>query len=81
MTTNRPTSARHFVVTDPVSHPARHRKQVLFGTLVGAVIFVVRTWGNYPDGIAFAVLLANAATPFLDRLARTQEEARDPAAG
>lgn len=56
-----------FVVTDPVTHPAGHRAQWLFGLCVGLVIFSVRAWGNYPDGIAFAVLLGNALTPYLDR--------------
>ncbi len=58
--------AAAFVVTDPVTHPATHRGQWLFGLLVGAMIFSVRAWGNYPDGIAFAVLLGNAVTPYLD---------------
>ncbi len=56
-----------FVVTDPVTHPTNRRGQWLFGILVGAVTFLIRAFGNYPDGIAFAVLLANAVTPYLDR--------------
>ena len=67
--------AGFFVVTDPVSHPTSHRGQWLFGLLVGTIVFVIRAFGNYPDGIAFAVLLANAATPYLDRrLARVEVE-------
>ena len=56
-----------FVVTDPVTHPTSHAGQWLFGILVGSVTFLIRAFGNYPDGIAFAVLLANAVTPYLDR--------------
>jgi electron transport complex protein RnfD len=56
-----------FVATDPVTHPESHRGQWLFGLLAGSVIFLIRTWGNYPDGIAFAILLGNAAAPWLDR--------------
>jgi electron transport complex protein RnfD len=56
-----------FVVTDPVTHPTSHAGQWLFGILVGTVTFLIRAFGNYPDGIAFAVLLANAVTPYLDR--------------
>lgn len=56
-----------FVATDPVTHPASPRAQWLFGLCVGVVVFSVRAWGNYPDGIAFAVLLGNALTPYLDR--------------
>lgn len=59
--------AAFFFATDPVTHPATHRGQILFGCLIGAVAFTVRAFGNYPDGIAFGILLANGATPWLDR--------------
>lgn len=63
-----------FVATDPVTHPESHRGQWLFGIVVGAMTFVVRAWGNYPDGIAFGILLGNALTPYLDRhLSRVPE--------
>ena len=38
----------------------------LFGAGIGFFIFVIRTWGSYPDGIAFAVLLMNMSVPLLD---------------
>jgi electron transport complex protein RnfD len=63
-----------FVVTDPVTHPTGHRDQWLFGILVGTLTFVIRAWGNYPDGIAFAVLLANALAPWLNRRSSLQPE-------
>ena len=56
-----------FVATDPVTHPSGYRDQWLFGLILGGITFCVRSWGNYPDGIVFAVLLGNALTPFLDR--------------
>lgn len=59
--------AAFFIVTDPVTHPSHARAQIAFGVLVGVLIFAIRARGAYPDGIAFAVLLANAATPFLDQ--------------
>jgi electron transport complex protein RnfD len=59
--------AAGFVLTDPVTHPTSVKGQWLFGLVVGSTVFVIRGWGNYPDGIAFAVLLGNALTPFLDR--------------
>ena len=68
--------AAGFVVTDPVTHPASHRAQWLFGLTVGFVVYAIRAWGNYPDGIAFAVLLGNALTPYLDRRFSNQESAR-----
>lgn len=56
-----------FFATDPVTHPVTHRGQILFGIGIALVAFVVRAFGNYPDGLAFGILLANAATPYLDR--------------
>ncbi|MEQ8859262.1 MAG: RnfABCDGE type electron transport complex subunit D [Pseudomonadales bacterium] len=64
-----------FFATDPVTHPVTARGQILFGCLIGLMAFVVRGFGNYPDGIAFGILLANAATPYLDRRL-TREPAR-----
>jgi electron transport complex protein RnfD len=59
--------AAFFFATDPVTHPASARGQVAFGCVVGAMAFLIRGLGNYPDGIAFGILLGNALTPFLDR--------------
>ena len=56
-----------FFATDPVSHPIAPRGQIIFGITVGAMTFAVRAYGNYPDGMAFGVLLANALTPYLDK--------------
>jgi electron transport complex protein RnfD len=67
--------AAGFVLTDPVTHPRHSRDQWLFGAIVGAAVFAIRSWGNYPDGIAFAVLLANSVTPFLDRRSSLATEA------
>lgn len=64
-----------FVVTDPVTHPSSHRAQWLFGLVIGVLIYAIRAWGNYPDGIAFAVLLGNALTPYLDRRLPVTESA------
>ena len=43
---------------------------------IGALIYVIRTWGGYPEGVAFAVLLMNAATPLIDRLVRPRRYGR-----
>lgn len=62
--------AAFFVVTDPVTHPGHPTGQWLFGAIAASVAFAIRAWGGYPDGIAFGVLIANAASPFLDALGR-----------
>ena len=61
--------AAFFVLTDPVTHPSRARAQWVFGALVAALTYAIRLVGAYPDGIAFAVLLANGATPLLNQWA------------
>ena len=62
--------AAFFVITDPATHPSARPGQWLFGALTGSITFAIRVWGAYPDGIAFAVLLGNAATPLIDRTFR-----------
>ena len=43
-----------------------NRGRLIYGFCIGALVFVIRTWGNYPDAVAFAVLLMNFAAPFID---------------
>lgn len=56
-----------FIATDPVSAAVTDRGRLIFGAGVGLLTYAIRTWGGYPDGIAFAVLLMNAAVPLIDR--------------
>ena len=65
-----------FVATDPVTHPLRAKNQIIFACLIALIIYTIRTFGNLPDGIAFAVLLANCATPLLNRHHLTQSAPR-----
>lgn len=58
--------AAFFIITDPVSSATSNRGRIVFGASIGILIFIIRTWGNYPDGVAFAVLLMNLAAPFID---------------
>ncbi len=57
-----------FIITDPVSSPNTSQGLWIYGILVGGLTFVIRGYGSYPDGMAFAVLLINAASPLIDRL-------------
>lgn len=54
-----------FIATDPVTQPSEPRAQWLFGALIGALIFAIRSYGTWADGAAFAVLLANGCAPLL----------------
>ncbi|MCW8957277.1 MAG: electron transport complex subunit RsxD [Gammaproteobacteria bacterium] len=55
-----------FIATDPVTASTTPRGRWIFGLGIGALVFIIRTWGGYPDGIAFAVLLMNMTAPLLD---------------
>ena len=62
--------AAFFIATDPVSGCTTPRGRLLFGAGVAVLTLAIRRWGGFPDGVAFAVLLMNAAAPLIDRLAR-----------
>jgi len=55
-----------FIATDPVSACTSARGRLYYGAGIGIIIFVIRTWGGYPEGLAFAVLLMNMAAPTID---------------
>ncbi|MCB1631547.1 MAG: RnfABCDGE type electron transport complex subunit D [Pseudomonadales bacterium] len=57
-----------FIVTDPVTAPVSTRGRLLGGALVGVLVYLIRHWGNYPDAVAFSVLLMNFAAPMIDHL-------------
>ncbi len=56
-----------FIATDPVSGATTDRGRLIFGAGVGLLTYVIRTWGGYPDGVSFAVLLMNLCVPLIDR--------------
>ncbi len=55
-----------FIVTDPVTSATSNRGRLIYGALIGVLIFIIRSWGSYPDAVAFAVLLMNFAAPLID---------------
>lgn len=59
-----------FIATDPVSASTTPRGQIIFGASIGFLVYVIRTWGGYPDAVAFAVLLMNMAAPTIDYYTR-----------
>jgi electron transport complex protein RnfD len=56
-----------FIATDPVSAATSNRGKLIYGAGIGVLTYVIRTWGGYPDGVAFAVLIMNLAVPLIDR--------------
>jgi H+/Na+-translocating ferredoxin:NAD+ oxidoreductase subunit D len=66
-----------FIATDPVSAAATVRGRLIYGTGIGLLTYVLRTWGSYPEGMAFAVLLMNASVPLIDRYTRPRIYGQD----
>ena len=58
--------AAFFIATDPVTACTTKKGQLIYGASIGVLIYVIRVWGGYPDGVAFAVLLLNMAAPTID---------------
>lgn len=55
-----------FIATDPVSASTTPRGRLFYAAGIGILTLVIRRWGGYPDGVAFAVLLMNMAVPLID---------------
>ncbi|MDH3326246.1 MAG: electron transport complex subunit RsxD [Gammaproteobacteria bacterium] len=55
-----------FIATDPVSAATTAKGKIIYGACIGLLIYIIRTWGGYPDAIAFAVLLMNMSAPTID---------------
>lgn len=57
-----------FLATDGPSSPNRRVPMLLFGLLIGMMIVIIRVYGTYPDGVPFAILIANLFTPAFERI-------------
>ncbi len=56
-----------FMATDPVSSPVTPRGAWIFAIGVGLLVVLIRNFGGFPEGVMYAILLMNAATPLIDR--------------
>jgi Na+-translocating ferredoxin:NAD+ oxidoreductase subunit D len=61
-----------FMATDYVATPLTARGQLIFGVGCGLLTAVIRLWGGYPEGVSYAILMMNAATPFIDRYTKVR---------
>jgi len=55
-----------FIATDPVSASTTPKGRLIYGFLIGVLVIIIRVFGGYPDGVAFAVLLMNITVPLID---------------
>ena len=59
--------AAFFIITDPVSSPTTLKGKIIFGILIGLITVIIRNYGGYPDGIAFAVIFMNICVPLIEK--------------
>jgi electron transport complex protein RnfD len=59
-----------FMATDPVTSPITPRGRVIFGIGCGLLVFVIRKYGGYPEGVSYSILLMNLVVPLIDRCTR-----------
>ncbi|ACS78986.1 RnfABCDGE type electron transport complex subunit D [Maridesulfovibrio salexigens] len=57
-----------FLAPDVASSPVGMIPQILFGLIAGTMVIIIRVYGIYPDGVPFAIMVANLLTPLLDRV-------------
>jgi len=55
-----------FILTDPVTSPTTIKGKLIFGVGAGLLTFLIRTFGGFPDGMAFATLIMNLCVPLID---------------
>ena len=59
-----------FILTDPVTGATSNKGRIIVGLLAGLLVYLIRTAGGYPEGVAFAVLLCNMSAPLIDQYTR-----------
>ena len=67
-----------FIVTDPVSGATSRKGKLVFGAGVGILVFIIRSYGSYPDAFAFAILLMNLSAPLIDTYTKPKAYGHQP---
>lgn len=57
-----------FMATDMVASPITSWGVVVYGIIIGLLVVVIRIWGGLPEGVMYAILIANAISPYIDRI-------------
>jgi electron transport complex protein RnfD len=61
-----------FMATDPVTSPITQRGCWVFGIGIGIIVVIIREFGGLPEGVMYAILLMNAATPLINRVTQAR---------
>lgn len=61
-----------FMATDYSTTPINNKGKIIFGIGCGAVTFLIRQYGSYPEGVSFSILLMNILTPYIDMATKTK---------
>ncbi|GHU98602.1 electron transport complex subunit D [Bacteroidia bacterium] len=56
-----------FMATDYATSPMNHRAMAIYAIGIGLLTMIIRTWGSYPEGMSFAILIMNAFVPLLGK--------------
>lgn len=68
-----------FMATDYVTSPMTAKGQIIYGVAIGLLTVVIRTWGAYPEGMSFAILIMNAFTPLINNYCKPKRFGERPA--
>ena len=60
-----------FMATDYATTPITFKGKLVFGLGCGIITFAIRSFGSYPEGVSFSILLMNLLTPYIDRITGT----------
>ena len=54
-----------FILTDPVTSPTTYKGKLIYAVGAGLLTYLIRVFGSFPDGVAFATLLMNLCVPLI----------------
>ena len=56
-----------FMATDYASSPVTPKGQVIFAVGAGLLTYLIRTFGGYPEGVSYSILIMNCCVPLIER--------------
>jgi electron transport complex protein RnfD len=62
-----------YMATDYVTSPMSYKGQIIYGCFIGFLTIVIRTFGSYPEGMSFAILIMNAFTPLINNYCKPKK--------